>query len=401
MATVGLISCVSRKRANATQARDIYDSSLFSKAREYVDKHCDRWFILSAKYGLVEPKAIIKPYDETLNTKSRVEREQWAVTVWEHLHLHLRPGDHIVVLAGELYREFLIPRIRQHGYVVDVPMEGLGIGRQLQWLSNQLARPNRHQDLENLYDLLRKLKRGIGGTRCMSQCNGQQPWPRSGVYFFFEPREYRSRATELRVVRVGTHAVSRGSKATLWNRLRTHRGTSDGLGNHRSSIFRLHMGAALAARDPRLAVSSWSVGQAADAEVRKKEERLERAVSEHIGEMEILWVAINDEPSPSSDRAYIERNVIGLLVGRTGPADLPSHDWLGRYSPEERIVKSGLWNLDFLDYSYSPNFLEILHEYVFATIGKISQPTKSIAPRDWYTNERQGISRNQLSLFKE
>jgi hypothetical protein len=280
-------------------------------------------------------------------------------------------------------------------------MEGLGIGRQLRWLSKQQAQPTREGDLDRFYHALESLESGLGGKRLMSECCGQHNWPQSGVYFFFEPGEYRLGGGVPRVVRVGTHGVSRGSKSTLWNRLRTHRGTGDGTGNHRGSVFRLHLGAALAARDSGLATPTWGIGYTADAEVRTNEEHLERAVSQYIGAMSILWLAIEDEPSPASDRAYIERNLIGLLVGETGALDLPSPGWLGCFSPDERIRNSGLWNLDFLDYSYSSDFLDVLGEYVLITIGKKPRPSKPIAPQNWYANERQGVSRNQLSLFNE
>ncbi len=399
MADVGLISCVSRKRAHATEARNLYYSPLFTKAREYVENRCDTWYILSAKHGLVSPTRVIDPYEENLNAKPRAEREQWAKRAWADLSLCLNAGDHVVILAGELYREFLVPCIVGQECTVEVPMEGLGIGRQLEWLSKQLSKPARERNLDRLYRALGSLESGLGGKRLLSKCTGQQAWPRNGVYFFFEPGEYRSRDGEPRVVRVGTHGVSRGSKATLWNRLRTHRGTSNGLGNHRSSIFRLHVGAAIAAKDTSLAVSSWGVGQAANPAVRRKEQRLERAVSSYIGTMSILWLAIKDKASPASDRAYIERNLLGLLVGKAGSVDLPSANWLGRFSPDERIRNSGLWNLNFLDYAYSREFLDVLDEYVLITIGKKPQPSRPIAPRDWYANERQGVAHNQLSLF--
>jgi hypothetical protein len=400
MALVGLISCVSGKSAHATEARDLYYSPLFTKARKYVEQRCDTWYILSAKYGLVDPRQVIAPYEETLNTKSRVERKQWAQKVWADLQTHLYAGDHVVVITGERYREHLVPRLVEHGCVVEVPMEGLGIGRQLQWLSNQLSESTRQRDLDRLYRAFGSLESAFGRKRLMSECTGQQDWPQNGLYFFFEPGECRKSGAEPRVVRVGTHGVSRGSKATLWNRLRTHRGTGEGSGNHRSSIFRLHVGAALAAKDASLAVPMWAVGEAADATIRKKEEHLERAVSAHIGGMSVLWLAVDDEASPASDRAYLERNLIGLLVGKAGPVDLPSNDWLGRFSPDKRIRDSGLWNLDFLEYSYSTEFLDVLVEYVLITTGKKPQPPKPIAPRDWYMNERQRVPRNQLSLFE-
>lgn len=399
MAHIGLISCVSKKHPGAAQAKDLYDSALFAKSRAFVERRCDSWFVLSAKYGLVESADVIEPYEETLNAKSRRERDQWADRVWAVLRQRLRPDDRITILAGERYRESLVPLIAEYGCHVDVPMQGLGIGRQLQWLSRQLEQPRRDRDVERLYQALRRLETGVGGKRLMSECTGQQGWPNSGVYFFFEPGELRTNTAEPRIVRVGTHGVSRGSKATLWNRLRTHRGTGDGVGNHRSSIFRLHVGAAISAKYPDVTVAAWGVGQVADATLRKTEEGLERRVSAYIGAMSVLWLAIDDEPSPSSDRAYIERNLIGMLVGNDGPADPPSPDWLGRFSPDERIRLSGLWNLDFLDYTYSPDCLDVLNEHVLITTGKRPKPTGPIAPRDWYTNDRRRVPRNQLALF--
>jgi hypothetical protein len=50
----------------------------------------------------------------------------------------LQPGDHVVFLAGIKYRENLIDPIREMGCSVEIPMEGLGIGKQLSWLKQQL-----------------------------------------------------------------------------------------------------------------------------------------------------------------------------------------------------------------------------------------------------------------------
>lgn len=399
MAVVGLISCVSRKKAQAMEARDLYDSPLFMKARAYVEKQCDRWYVLSAKYGLVFPAQIIEPYEETLNKKPRDERAKWAQMVWNALSQHISTGDRIIVLAGERYRDHLVPLLIQHGCTVEVPMNGLGIGRQLHWLSKQLSQSDQERDLERLYCSIETLESGLGGKRLLSACSGQHDWPQNGIYLFFEPGERRQGREVPRIVRVGTHGVSRGSKATLWNRLRTHKGTGEGTGNHRGSIFRLHVGAALAARDPSLAVPTWGVDQSTDAEVRKREEHLERAVSQYIGAMSVLWLAIEGEAGPASDRAYLERNLIGLIVGRFGPIDAASPGWLGQFSPDERIRKSGLWNLDFLDYTYAREALDVLEAYVLVTIGKKPPPPKRLAPADWYAKERKGVSPGQLSLF--
>jgi hypothetical protein len=156
------------------------------------------------------------------------------------------------------------------------------------------------------------------------------------------------------------------------------------VGNHRGSIFRRHVGAAIQAAKQHATVASWGKGQSANATLRKCEQELERKVSSRIGAMSILWLAIEGAASRSSDRAYIERNLIGLLGGETGQADPPSSKWLGQFSPEDRIRHSGLWNLDHVSYRYSPDFLGVLDEYVLITTGKRPRPTSSIAPRHWY-----------------
>jgi cytoplasmic iron level regulating protein YaaA (DUF328/UPF0246 family) len=139
MATIGLVSCVSQKSAHAAEARNLYESPLFKKARKYIEERCDSWYILSAKFGLVDPHQVIPPYEETLRTKPRAEREQWAQRVWADLSTRLQAGDHIVILAGERYREYLVPHIIEFGCVLEVPMKGLAIGKQLQWLSKHIT----------------------------------------------------------------------------------------------------------------------------------------------------------------------------------------------------------------------------------------------------------------------
>jgi hypothetical protein len=227
------------------------------------------------------------------------------------------------------------------------------------------AAPTR--DLDRFYSLLAALGTLPGQGQPLSQQTGRSPWPQRGVYFFREPGEHRSGRPEVaRVVRVGTHAVSAGSRSTLWGRLRAHRGGADGGGNHRGSIFRLHVGAALLAREG-LRLPTWSVGSSAAKSVRATEVDHERRVSTYIGSMTALWVAVSDEPGPASARSHIERNAIALLSNHREPLDPPSAAWLGRYSPREDIRESGLWNLNYLDLDYEASFLDVLEESVERT----------------------------------
>ena len=138
MAKIGFVSCVSQKLPYAAPARDLYTSALFTKARLYVQKHCDEWFILSAKYGLLTPDDNIEPYDVTLNTMPATDRRQWAQHVLPDIHANTNVGDVLVFLAGQKYRQYLIPLLEASGYQIEVPMQGLGIGKQLQWLGENL-----------------------------------------------------------------------------------------------------------------------------------------------------------------------------------------------------------------------------------------------------------------------
>jgi hypothetical protein len=46
----------------------------------------------------------------------------------------------VVVFAGVRYGEHLIDYLRQRAPVIEIPMEGLPIGKQLQWLRRQIDR---------------------------------------------------------------------------------------------------------------------------------------------------------------------------------------------------------------------------------------------------------------------
>lgn len=143
MRTIYLVSFVAEKRQSELPAEEIYCSDWFNKARTYVLRKLkleDDWFILSAKYGLLNPRTIIGPYNETLNNMRKLERMDWAHRVEGQLRRLLHSGDNVVLLAGQRYREFLEPELLALGCRVSVPMRGLGIGKQLKWLANAVRR---------------------------------------------------------------------------------------------------------------------------------------------------------------------------------------------------------------------------------------------------------------------
>ena len=218
---------------------------------------------------------------------------------------------------------------------------------------------DRLANLVRFYEILDELSSVIGGPRTLARCNGRY-LPARGVYFFMEHGEYRTDSGRgLRVVHVGTHAVSSGSDSRLWNRLTHHRGfLKNGGGNHRGSIFRLLVGEALQNLNG-LNLPSWGKGSSAPRDVREREQPLERLVSVTIRRMPFLWLDVPDDPGPESLRAYIERNAIALLSNYRQPAlDPPSHAWLGLHSGREQVRESGLWNQNHVDEAWDPAFLD-------------------------------------------
>jgi hypothetical protein len=224
----------------------------------------------------------------------------------------------------------------------------------------------RHTNLLRFYSILDDLEAAVGGARKLTDCFGRMIWRGRGVYFFRESGEHRSDTGKgPRIVRVGTHALKSGSGTKLWTRLSQHRGIqSTGGGNHRGSIFRLIVGAALIKREG-LKFPTWGKGITAGREVRMGEFALERQVSQSIGDMWFLWLAVGDEPGPESLRAYIERNSIALLSNYNKAAlDPPSSNWLGHYSDRDRVKKSGLWNQNHVEEACDPAFLDTFDSLV-------------------------------------
>jgi hypothetical protein len=131
---IALVSCVKRKAPVATPARDLYTSDLFRKMRRYAEANADSWYILSAEHGLLHPDQVVDPYEKTLNKMRVADRMAWADRVQKQLFEILPAGSQVIILAGERYRENLVPFLRERGHKVSIPLEGLSFGRQLQRL---------------------------------------------------------------------------------------------------------------------------------------------------------------------------------------------------------------------------------------------------------------------------
>jgi hypothetical protein len=222
----------------------------------------------------------------------------------------------------------------------------------------------RQLDTDHFYDLLDRLAQAVGGPRLLSDATARADWPSHGVYFFFEQGEHRANG-QPRVVRVGTHALTDTSRTTLRTRLSQHRGhvggSNPGGGNHRGSVFRLHVGAALINRGEiaNLPLDAWLASRPRP-DLRLEEQTVERAVSEYIGLMPVLCLGVSSRPDRSSDRGLVESAAIALLSTATGGVDSPSAGWLGLRANSPAVARSGLWNVRHVEDGYDPVVLDVL-----------------------------------------
>ena len=137
MRRIVLISCVSSKLSRSAPARELYISPLFKFNLAYAATlQPDAIFVLSAKHGLLALDAVIAPYNETLNTKKDADIRAWAEKVLKGLEKEGNAKkDEFIFLAGERYRRHLVPSLAH----VQIPLAGLGLGKQLQFLKRALV----------------------------------------------------------------------------------------------------------------------------------------------------------------------------------------------------------------------------------------------------------------------
>lgn len=134
---VALVSCGKRKAAAASPARALYSSRLFDLHAQWAERFCDRWYILSAKYGLVAPDRVLEPYDETLKAMRPGQVRTWGVWVASQVRAAVPATDTLVMLAGQDYAGFLAHLAHR----VERPLDAIPdrrFGYRMQWLKQQL-----------------------------------------------------------------------------------------------------------------------------------------------------------------------------------------------------------------------------------------------------------------------
>lgn len=156
---VGLVGCVKTKSPTAAPAEDFYVSPLFVGRRRFVEASCDRWFILSALHGLLDPAEVVEPDDRCLVDSGAEERRAWASRVLCSIEEQLGDiaGTVFEIHAGATYRDFgLVEGLRARRAEVVNPTAGLSQGEQLAFYAGTLTSRGARESL----------RRRLGKQRC-------------------------------------------------------------------------------------------------------------------------------------------------------------------------------------------------------------------------------------------
>jgi hypothetical protein len=289
-----LISCSKSKGGHRDLARNMYVSPLYRKSVMVAEGWGISFSILSAKHGLLNPDDMIEPYDLTLKGASKQFKSDWAKKVDEQIRTSIERQKHLIVLAGDDYYTPLVEAGKDSPLNFLAPMRGISLGNRLVFLNHCMRIRKRRDAIVRAYGMFAQLVDHMG-LHPLRDILAEE-LPKQGVYFFFDDGEQTKFSNVVpRLVRIGTHGVSAGSVATLRNRLRTHLGTRAGAGNHRASVFRLHVGRAIIERDGlNEEFPNWGKGQSAPKEITEREASLETKVSDYIGNLRVLFIPVVD-----------------------------------------------------------------------------------------------------------
>ncbi len=166
--------------------------------------------------------------------------------------------------------------------------------------------------------------------------------PNNGIYIIFEQGEKYQNFD--RIVRIGTHTGNN----QLYSRLKEHFIKK----NKNRSIFRKNIGRCILNMEHNSYLRIWNLDTTSAEKSNANsnwvdiefEKQLEERISNYIQErLSFCIIKVNTK----EERLYWESKIASTLA----QADdiVPSPEWLGNYSPIEKIRESGLWQVNGLE----------------------------------------------------
>ena len=146
---IGLLPCGRLKRDTPIAARRLYIGQLFRKQMEWIERNCSIWYIISAKYGVVLPEQVIRPYNLQLTMIDHQARINWGCGVRGVL-CQWHPHACFLSVMGKTYHQAIFndskgPPIRVVDPFETQPDNGNnGIGFRMWWVKANPVLPEPH-----------------------------------------------------------------------------------------------------------------------------------------------------------------------------------------------------------------------------------------------------------------
>lgn len=329
MAIIALISCTSSKKDYVCQAKELYSESVtFRLEYELANMLAEEIYILSAKHGLLAKDTVVAPYDYTLIHKSKDIKTQWSNKVLDQMRKTFSlEEDEFIIFAGKDYYEYLLPLIKKYW----LPLKGKRQGERQPMLRQLLALEFETNLCKAVHEFFNQM------PRMNYETISKIPFT-NGIYIMFEKGQKYGNLD--RIVRIGTHTSSERLKI----RLRDHFINK----NKDGSIFRKNIGKAMLNKYKDSYIDIWSLDTSKrynkDKINEEKEAKIEDCISNYL-QNNITFVCFF--VSEKEDRLRLEEGLISLL--NKSDDFYPDNDWLGRFSPVDKIAQSGLWLTQGLD----------------------------------------------------
>lgn len=120
------------------KASEAYTSTFFRLNREYAETFGDRWIILSAKYGFINPETMIENYDVSFNNQ-RSNPISTKILKEQIKNLELSSFNRIIGLGGKEYRTKILEAFENSQIQVVFPFNNCcGIGDMQKAIKNSI-----------------------------------------------------------------------------------------------------------------------------------------------------------------------------------------------------------------------------------------------------------------------
>ena len=115
---VGVVGCSRKKLGRSAPAHRFYTSSLFRETTKWCYKNVSRYMVLSARYGLVEPDLVLKPYDFILDNHDyptvadmpKANQDEWIAWVRSQWEMKIGNSPVMCFLTKPYYRRVQTPK---------------------------------------------------------------------------------------------------------------------------------------------------------------------------------------------------------------------------------------------------------------------------------------------------